>query len=259
MKKILLFSIIIFVSGCAPLNKNLHEKFEINYGNMVTYCDGFYYFHLTYPDENLYRISNDNIKTVFENSFLIKENDMLYLENNSNSKLLLGEIDEKDYNNNYIIPTYGEDKFDEYKTYINNNYVLSFRFEIDSSFCINPYLLNNSNGVYILSIKYKNKTYTDMSINGEDYINSELYKIDFDNEKLVLIYSTDNTTAIAYGNDNAVYYADDKYDIYRLDFQTNETKLVYDTPQDDGIIVDYSYNKLFIFDDEDNVGIIDIE
>lgn len=256
MKKILLLFMLVLLTSCAPFNKNLSKNFEIDYGHNVTYCDGYYYYY-DYFDNKVFCILKDNTKKIYDSSYITKDNDMIYLVNNDDEKSLIGHIDNA--NNLYVGLIYSEDEYKMLDILQNDEKILNIRVDINNKYHIHPHVINYEGSIYLLIIKYNNTTYIDTSIAGDDFVNSELYKIDRKTNNCSLIYDTDNKTSIIFGNDKIIYYANDQYDIFQLNLESKEVLLVYDSPKDDGIIVDYTHGKLFIIDSESNIGIIDVE
>lgn len=269
MKKVVLTCLLLItLTSCIKIYKPDHSGFYLTEYDRIKYSEGNYYI------DNL----SDTILILENNEFvdymkikdgrlgLYEKDGFLYAENYASDDIYqIGKLDEKDIE----FKRYKLDYYNSSDDYVNCRLLYDdnpfLDFDIDNKtnkgIC-SLYMYYIDNYLYITSLKYTlgGGPFDDMNINGSDYLGSDLYKIDIENKQVDLIYSTYNTQAIAYGNENVIYYSDDKYNLHRFDINIDSDTIVYDGKGCKDMVVSYTHNIIYISTDiEDKVLIVDFD
>lgn len=267
MKKIVLICLLLIsLTGCINIYKPDRNGFYLTEYGSIKYSEENYYIDdnsdtILILDNNKFV---DYIKKNNEHLFLFEDNECLYVKNyETNSIQQIGKLDEKDIEfKKYKLEYYNtSNDYVECKLLKDNRTLLEFTMDNKSVKGIySSYMYYIDNYIYITSLRYAvgGNPNSDMMINGTDFLGSDLYKIDTEKKQVDLIYSTDNTQAIAYGNENIVYYSDDEYNLHRLNIQNGSDSIVYDGKECKKIIVSYTHNKFYIYTDVEDI-VIDVE
>lgn len=267
-KNISICLLLVLLTGCFKLYEPDYSGFYLTEYGGIHYSEGNFY--LDHSSDTISILENNEFVDYMKKKdgylFLFNEENSLYIEDAITNEIYeIGKLDENDIEfKKYKLDYYNSsDDYIECRLLYDDNPFLDFIIDnrtIKGHYSLYMYYIDNY--IYITSLRYAygGGPFDDKNINGQDFLGSDLYKIDIENKQVELIYSTDNTQAIAYGNENIVYYSDDKYNLHKLNIKNGQDTIVYEGNGCKDMVVSYTHNIFYISTDlEDKVIDVDFD